>query len=380
MVRHLKGLFCSMINAKSTSTDMNKRTRVLILGNGFDLDFGFQTTYHRFCEPFFKSKLKICTESYLYNFLKKKYDENPNKQWYDLEQEIREYVTRVQNKEEDFSEVEDRQFMAFLRRNLGITLDIFAFITPAKETEEYAKTNLSEDSMQINPTQISLNKNCVAYKICKEFIDNPSSIDKILSFNYTSFRNLIQRVAAESVNYDKEALNMKMIELDLENKFTPVHISRCGCLLPNENLGEYSILSDSLFGICGIDDSIKLPKNMKFFRKSGQFDDIPVREDIINYINNADNLIIFGHSLGLCDSDYFKDLFCKLFSEDSEDKRITIITYDNKSPILEKIASLTGKTKNELLSSKHFHKLHFLYTKHIDNVLEYDDVLKSFNH
>ena len=162
---------------------------------------------------------------------------------------------------------------------------------------------------------------------------------------------------------------MKIIELDLENKFTPVHISRCGCLLPYENLGEYSILSDSLFGICGIDDSIKLPKNMKFFRKSGQFDDISIREDIINYINNADELIIFGHSLGLCDSDYFKDIFCKLFSEDSEDKRITIITYDNKGPIIEKIATLTGKTKNELLSSKHFYKLHFLYTKHIDNIL-----------
>lgn len=56
----------------STVNNQNRRTRILILGNGFDLDFGFQTTYHRFCDSFFKSKeLEVCTNSPLYNFLKK---------------------------------------------------------------------------------------------------------------------------------------------------------------------------------------------------------------------------------------------------------------------------------------------------------------------
>lgn len=363
----------------SSTNNQNRRTRVLILGNGFDLDFGFQTTYHRFCEEFFKYDLRICTESPLYNFLKNKYNENPNKEWYDLEKEIREYVTRVLNKEEEFSEVEDRLFMAYIRRNLGLILDRFAFITSAQHTEEYVKKNLSGDKMQMNPQQFVLYSNCFAYKICKEFIDNPNSIDKIISFNYTSFRNFIENIVAKSIDYNEKALNEKMAELDLGNKFTQVHISHNGCLLPDDNLGEYSILSDSLFGICGIDDNIKLPDNMKFFLKSEQFDDTSVREDVVNYINNADDLIIFGHSLGLCDSDYFKDLFCKLFSEKSEDKRITIVTYDNKNPIIEKIATLTGKKESELLFSKHIHKLHFLYTKHLDNMLEYNDFLNSFN-
>lgn len=364
----------------STVNNQNKRTRVLILGNGFDLDFGFQTTYHRFCDPFFKSKeLEVCTNSPLYNFLKKKYKENPNKQWYELEKEIREYVTKVQNKKEEFSEVEDRQFMTVLRHNLGMTLNIFAYITPVQQTEGYVIKNLSGDPTLINPQQFVLYKNCFAYKICKDFIDKPSTIDKIISFNYTSFVNFIQNIVAEIVNYDIEAYNKKMAELDLGNKFTQVHISHNGCLLPDDNLGKYSILSDSLLGICGIDDNIKLPENMKFFLKSEQFDDTSVREDVINYINNADDLIIFGHSIGLCDSDYFKDLFCKLFSEYSDDKRITIVTYDDKNPILEKISTLTGKKGSELLFSKHIHKLHFLYTKHLDNLLEYNDFLDSFN-
>lgn len=364
----------------STVNNQNRRTRILILGNGFDLDFGFQTTYHKFCDSFFKSKeLEVCTNSPLYNFLKKKYKENPNKQWYDLEKEIREYVTRVLNKEEEFLEVEDRQFMAVLRHNLGMTLNIFAHITPVQQTEGYVIKNQPEDPTLINPQQFVLYKNCFAYKICKDFIDNPSTIDKIISFNYTSLVNYIQNIVAETVKYDIEAFNKKMKELDLENRFTPVHISRNGCLLPNDNLGGYPASSSSSLGICGIDDNIKLPDNMKFFLKSEQFDDTSVREDVVNYINNADDLIFFGHSLGLCDSDYFKDLFCKLFSEKSEDKRITIVTYDNKNPIIEKIATLTGKKESELLFSKHIHKLHFLYTKHIDNMLEYDDFLNSFN-
>lgn len=364
----------------STVNNQNRRNRVLILGNGFDLDFGFQTTYHNFCDPFFKSKeLEVCNNSPLYNFLKNKYDENKNKEWYDLETEIREYVTRILNKEEEFSEVEDRQFMAVLRHNLGITFNIFAHITPVQQTEGHVIKNQSEDPTLINPQQFVLYKNCFAYKICKDFIDNPSTIDKIISFNYTPLVNYIQNIVAETVKYDIEAFNKKMKELDLENRFTPVHISHSGCLSPNENLGKYSI-SDSLpLGICGIDDNIKLPENMKFFQKSGQFDEISVREDVINYINNADDLIIFGHSLGLCDSDYFKDLFCKLFSEYSENKRVTIVTFDNKKPILKNIATLTSKKESELLFSKHIHKLHFLYTKHLDNMLEYNDFLNSFN-
>ena len=77
------------------------------------------------------------------------------------------------------------------------------------------------------------------------------------------------------------------------------------------------------------------------------------------------NQFLFGHSLGICDYDYFKSYFRNLFSDNSEGKSVEIITLNEKAGagILGNIATMVGNTTEDIVADKNFNKINFIYTK-----------------
>ena len=79
------------------NTEKNKiPKRLLIIGNGFDLDLGRNTRYSDFAKSeFWPKNLK----SQLYRYLSQK---SQIEKWFDLEGELANYVTSVPLKRDDY--------------------------------------------------------------------------------------------------------------------------------------------------------------------------------------------------------------------------------------------------------------------------------------
>jgi hypothetical protein len=230
---------------------MRKNMKIMIIGNGFDLNLGLKTSYADFISSnFFKSLLS--EDNSLAVYLAK---QNELNNWVDIEQEITKYSTSTQVQAKD-TEVEN-DFEA-------LKTALMAYLREAQEGEINHESN--------------------AFQMIKNEI---TTIYAIYNFNYT---NSVFRVA-------------KMLNFDdiVANKHFYVHGSI-------EN-------SDIIFGI---EDTANIHPNHIFFKKSYN---INFGKSKINNALNTDvnhSLIVFGHSLGITDSSYFK-------------KYIKLLTFENKS-------------------------------------------------
>lgn len=82
--------------------------------------------------------------------------------------------------------------------------------------------------------------------------------------------------------------------------------------------------------IIGTQDNIEFDENYDFLQKS--FDSEYNPPMILPSLLNADEVIIFGHSLGVNDRQYFKNFFMQQTStKEYNRKEITIFTYDDTS-------------------------------------------------
>lgn len=359
----------------------NSLYRVLIIGNGFDLDCGFLTTYSKFCDFFFDRDFEVCQESGLYFFLRQKYHEylvarkRKEKCWFDLEMEIQEYALR--NKD-SFSQEKldaDRRFMAYLRDRLALCFNLFGYLTPYNETSSFVSKNTDDPNLSPNPSQFRLRKNTISYKICLGFVRYPQKFDKIVTFNYTSLPLFIERIVSEECGNDKELIKNKIRDLNLEEKLIKIHLSNNTLLTENDDLSKYGILRDKLTGVCGISDSVDIPESLSFLKKSTQIKERN-KTEVLDALKKADEIIIFGHSLGMCDEDYFKTVFQDIFLNHAG-KKIQIITFDDNRSILENIAKMLGWDVDKLLFSSQMEKIHFIYSRYVNSQLEYEDMIRS---
>ena len=56
-----------------------------------------------------------------------------------------------------------------------------------------------------------------------------------------------------------------------------------------------------------------------------------MKDDVIKKLHAADNVVIFGHSLGITDSDYFKPYFSAIIEGKIKRQNIFIVTYNEES-------------------------------------------------
>ena len=251
--------------------------KVLIIGNGFDLDLGMNTRYSDFAkskiwENTFHDDLNVYDKSTLIGFL---YAEKEKQGWFDVEQSLLDYA--LQKKSENFiSETmidEDKAAYHKLSQALSMYLQ--------KEQDAYTP------------------KNCVASQVLEAIISN-GYFRSIYSFNYTSLAHIAR--------LNKMSLG--------ESKVIHVH----GDLANN----------DIILGIMA-DTSVYVPDCYSFFYKDNSLN--YHSNNMAKDLEDADELVFFGHSINGMDFDYFKDFFTKQAGMKGENKRkkITIFTYDENS-------------------------------------------------
>lgn len=233
---------------------------IVILGNGFDLDLGWKTSYKDFLTS---NKFSIMGEPrYVMKYTKQLFRRMGNN-WYDLEGFMRDCIEKAT--EEELDALND--FWNICRDK------IYDYLTPQRdEQQQIFNTNL---------------KSC-AYIFLRKITDA-----KVFSFNYT--------------------LPYSLTHLP-EHEITYMH----GAL-------EHGL---SWAGIkLGIDLHIKnklaWTDKLKPYLKAYGSDK---KDALLSAIKDADSIILFGHSMGITDSDYFEPIFSNIIDGSLSEKAIFFIT------------------------------------------------------
>lgn len=274
---------------------MNKR--LLILGNGFDLDLGLNTRY----SDFFKSKhfqdLRFQYSS-LWQELRASVASNL---WLDLEAELFQYAAIPSGlySHKTATQIEyDRAFFDALKNALT------AYIL--EESNKYSKTD------------------CSAYRLIRLAM---KAGFYIYNFNYTNpLRMLTENVEVYS------------------KRLCYVH----GCAENNTI-------------ILGCPDTAKLKDNHEYLVKS--YSPHFRSNNLSSDLEEANDIIFFGLSMGEVDNIYFEDLFKNGTNEkrsSSKKRRVRIVTFDESS----RIAILNNiKRMNGIRADKLFQKWDFDFIK-----------------
>ena len=253
--------------------DYKVPNRLLILGNGFDLNLGRKTRYTDFANSSFWPK---GLESNLFKHLNEKKE---IEKWFDLEGELANYVSLVKKRNagpymktiHDLAKNDEQDFKVIVEN----MIEYLSFVE--KETPPVESLAIKVFSM-----------------VCRD-----KAFEKVYSFNYTDLSKLY-----------------RSLSLEHNPEFEYVH----GCLADRS-------------AILGINDSVDtIDGNYDFLRKSFNlhYGSHPVSYDL----QDADEVVFFGHSLGDNDYHYFQSFFkhqCKMNMERHERRDITIFTYNDSS-------------------------------------------------
>lgn len=261
---------------------------LLFIGNGFDCDLGLKTKYQDFVKSdYFKrnvskrlnySDLKDPEYDFsIFDYLMFKYNENQN--WIDIEHELLSLATRESKR---------------LNYGTGIYEQELPKSTQFQEETFYKlKEELNDYLLNIN---YNINKEAYSYRLVQIIIQSPFS--KIVSFNYTPLNLLCG------------------FSLLIEPCF---HVH--GCLSNND---KQSI-------ILGFHDNVEIDKSYCYMIKSHQ--PSYYSSHIPDLLEDVDEIIFFGLSLGDVDYPYFSDFFKKqcISNKIRNRKFISFFTYDEKS-------------------------------------------------
>lgn len=242
--------------------------RTFIIGNGFDLDLGLQTSYKNFVNsdlwPIVDSDID---KSSLANRLQKDSKEN----WFDLEDSLCDYSKKGTPIIVKLGTLQYDQIVYYKIKDA-----LFKFIR--------------------NHEMIEPNKDSMAAEVLRK-IASYGFFDNILSFNYTDLNTIGEIIGANKV------------------KYRHVH----GSTLGNDI-------------ILGTGSNFELRNDYDFLYKTS---DTKYRSPNVRYaLQDVDEVVFYGHSLGQQDYDYFKDFFdsCSKVGLTQEDSvNITFFTKDVES-------------------------------------------------
>lgn len=304
---------------------MNKRyplKTILVTGNGFDLDLRLKTRY----SDFVKSKEWIemyeqhVSNSNCYSLLNYLNERGDWDNWFDIEQSLLDYAS-IENKK-------------IWKRD--VNKDKMDYSVVCETLRDYLYYHILSSSHNISDY-------CAA-KVLMQLVNN-NEMRKIYTFNYTDL-DLIMRV------------------MGYNGLFKSVHI--------------HGSVEDKTL-VLGIEgDNINIMPEYSFLIKTNNnnYRENEIEQDMMN----ANEVIIFGHSLNMIDAVYFKDYLCDLSSNVNHNRKLTIITYNEDS----KLALLDNIRKMEISVPKLFLRGHLeiLLTDKIerekdeDHVNRFDELLK----
>ena len=258
----------------------NISNSILIIGNGFDLDLGIKTKYIDFANSEywpFKERSSI-EENTLPFFLNS--HKNKVETWFDLEELLAIFA---------------RDNSILSKEKINDTMRDFEILK--KKLKEYLE---KQEDVFFEEMKENTQTKKMSHSILQVFLRMQGR--KIYTFNYTN----TQKIA-------------KNLILGFKDNVTHIHGS-----IKENNI------------ILGTGDQRDIPDPFFQFYKSASPN--YSSNNLVEDLNNADEIYIFGHSLGRNDHDYFSDFFKMASSnpkipQDSKKIKIRIFTYDNNSEI-----------------------------------------------
>lgn len=306
------------------------RKIVLILGNGFDLDLGLKTSYKDFWES------EFCPKNYpapLIHHLNQRWPDNLDAvKWFDLENELLNYYKSIPDPkigkdiltEEEiellkvFTAYDYRCYKFHDRLEIVSSLVNKGVLSLSDGPLQTVQEHLKEDGLQ---SPIWRDKKAL-YLIKEGLCNYLKSIDKPIQENVSSAFQLLLALkkTVEAGDFiDIFTFNYTRVQFRGHSiDGIPVHYMHGNC-------------EDGKI-IIGTRDDLKIAKEYDFLLKA--MDDSFTPPDIVTPLKEADEVIIFGHSLGENDRQYFAPFFLKQSDyENQVRKDITIFTRDDNSKV-----------------------------------------------
>ena len=294
----------------------HSREAVFIIGNGFDIDVGLPTSYAKFAQsdywPFHKpvDNPKATPSGYrhrsLHNTLQKA---ALNSNWFDIEQILTNYAT--------FNGAYDPKY--------GVSDNDLENAKIDKETFDLLCDSLSKYLKSIQTKE--LNKSSVAARVLHAIIES-RYFTKIFSINYTDLKLIANH-------------------LDIESDFWYTHM--------------HGDLNSGI--VLGIESQVEFMPPYRFLCKEYNMN---YQTRYLNYcLQEAKEIVIFGHALGMIDYHYFQQLFSEQSRNDmkyQDAKTITIFTKDEetKRDICDQLRNMNNK------------RLDLLYGRNLFRILRTD--------
>lgn len=308
----------------------DSRKIVLVLGNGFDLDLGLKTLYKDFWESDF------CPKDYpapLIHHLNQCWPDNRDAvKWYDLENELMKYYMDMASPYDpkDFITKEEKEFLTIFepyKWDYGMYNDKVGIVqslvdkrvilvannvirqlyVPYKEDLSHSPVWRDRKALQLIKEGLCKYlealkyereaRNTVAYQVLQFLAieGEETSPAAIYSFNYTNVKHFVYSA--------KDAI---------------IHYMHGSC-------------SDGKI-IIGTRDEREIIENYDFLQKS--FDPSFNPPALVADLQDADEVVIFGHSIGENDRQYFKAFFLQQTNfANTRRKDITIFTRDAASEL-----------------------------------------------
>lgn len=338
------------------------RKIVLVLGNGFDLDLGLKTSYKDFWVS------DNCPKIYpapIIHYLNGHWGEAIDSvRWYDLENELLNYYLTIKSKSNyDIITEEERSFLRIVKPEFwqyGIYYDK-KYLQAAYSLNDKGYLTFEDNQKNINipylqdmlrpPEWRDKNAiNLIKKGLCDYLISIENHTNSKLSVASAVFYTISKAVEEDNVvdiftfNYTKYPYEWDPKRQDY------VHYVHGDC--------------SSGVIIIGTKDYSDYNKDYDFFQKS--FDPEYDPPDLVSALNEADDIIIFGHSLGENDCQYFKSFFRHQSDNNSISKHITIFTLNDDSEMDIK-RSLQKMTDNNLAVLFNKNRVHIFKTANIQD-------------
>lgn len=352
------------------------RKIVLILGNGFDLDLGLKTSYKDFWES------DYCPKDYpapLIRHLNQRWQDDLDAvRWYDLENELMSYYKSLPNPntgEEFFTEEEITLIKDFSSYNFGCGFynDRIDVVNSLIEKGVLKATRQPLGGWYVE--EIYDKKECLSppsyrdLRALSQIKEGLCNYLKSLSWAHSENDTMAGQILGV-MNYrqtqgdivDIYSFNFTRVLYRNHEPKAQVHYMHGSC--------------DDGSIIIGTRDDVDMVREYDFLQKV-MADDFN-SPDIVTALREADEVIIFGHSLGQNDRQYFAPFFKRQSEENNPTKKdIVIITSDTLSK-REVKRSMQKMTDGHLSSLFSINQPLFIRTKEIEKDCErYKDFLEK---
>lgn len=286
---------------------------VYLIGNGFDLDLGIDSSYI----TYYRSKYftDLCMRSPIARYIKNLNESYYKENWVDFEESIKLYCINILGNE-----------FAVEKEKLIKDQNLKEFEDHFKEIRNSIAQFLSEQASKVDLSTIPDIKNSIL--IAKEIVErfertsnlsggliSENNNIKIITFNYTDSLTKLIEIEARKKWAVTNGYGEKFTNNFQKIKDNIVHIHG-------------SLEADNI--ILGIEDVVDIiPKETFIVRKSIHVD---YTKFSLGLMSKANNVTIFGHSLGTSDEMYFKKLFTLWKQTPSNNNKRKITIYHKKDP------------------------------------------------